>query len=288
VWRAWGRVRAGSDHCDAVGLPAGLLLGLASPAGRTRSARGAGPTERPPVLWDISRAALARHVKARIMAVSKGMASRSRCDPAPPVNLTVCAPPAHQSSRTLEPSMITSWRGQKSQASAFNAIRRTTPSRLATAATRAGSSAAGSRVRGHQAPFRTSLDANDVGNASRTLTGVDAAPGAGMPRLLSRTDMMSALLPPGPKGGPEPRCADDDVDMDADARNAFSGATLLLFDRTWCSLAGLGDPGSVFSSGRAVGLRRPCPSGRGRGDHQPCCSGSVLCRLGRRAHTLEL
>jgi hypothetical protein len=166
-------------------------------AGRTRCGRGGGPTETPPVLWDTSRVAPARHVKARIVAVSKGIASRSRCDPSSPVNLTVCAPPAHQFSRTLEPPMITSWRGQKSQASAFIAIRRTTPSRLATAAIRAGSSAAGSRVRGHQAPFRTSSDVNDAGNANRALTGVDAAPGDG---LLSRTDMISALLPSGPSG----------------------------------------------------------------------------------------
>jgi hypothetical protein len=274
VWRACGRVRAGSDHGRAVGLPAGLLLGLASPAGRTRSGRGGGPTERPPVLWDISRAALARHVKARTVAVSTGIASRSRCDPSLPVNLTVCAPPAHQSSRTLEPPMITSWRGQKFQASAFIAIRRTTPSRLATAAIRAGSSAAGSRVRGHQAPFRTSLDVNDAGNASRTLTGVDAVPGDGMPRLLSRTDMISALLPPGPQS-----------DRNRDALTTTQTWTLTLgmpsVGPPYSRLTARGDSlplGDSARLGTSCGVGAPVPVGQRTWRSSAPCSRPSLCR----------
>jgi hypothetical protein len=96
----------------------------------------------------MSRAAVARQARARIVGVSGGIASSTRCE-ALLVSLIVCASPVHQSSRTLGPPMITSWWGQEVQASAFNAIRRTTPSRSATAAARAGSSAAGSRVHGH-------------------------------------------------------------------------------------------------------------------------------------------
>ncbi len=32
---------------------------------------------------------------------------------------------------------------------------------------------------------------------------------------------------------PELLCADDDADMNADARNALSGITLVQFDQTW-------------------------------------------------------
>ena len=117
---------------------------------------------------DNSQAALDRQVRARIAGVSGGIARRSSCEASPPVSLIVCASPVHQSSRTRRPPMIRSWWGQEVQASAFNAIRRTTPSRSATAAARAGSSAAGSRVRGHHPPFTTSSAVDEGENANRT------------------------------------------------------------------------------------------------------------------------
>jgi hypothetical protein len=130
---------------------------------------------------DMSRAAVARQVRASNVGVSGGIASKSRCKASPPVSLTVCASPVHQSSRTLGPPMITSWWGQEVQASAFNAIRRTTPSRPATAVARAGSSVAGSRVRGHHPPFTTSSAVDEGESASRTPSCVAVTPGGGMP-----------------------------------------------------------------------------------------------------------
>ena len=129
-----------------------------------------------------SRAALARQVRARIAGVSGGIASRSRCEASPPVILTVSASPVHQSSRTLGSPMIRSSRGQEVQASAFNAIRRTMPSRSATAATRAGNSVAGSRVRGHHAPFTRPSAVDEGENASRRRGCSAAAPAREMPR----------------------------------------------------------------------------------------------------------
>jgi len=122
----------------------------------------------------VLRAALARQVRARIVGVSGGTASSSRCAPSRPVSLMMCASPVPQSSRTLGPPMITSRRGQEVHASAFNAIRRTTPSRSATAATRAGSSAAGSRVRGHHPPS-TNSSAVDEGEIVSRARGCSAA-----------------------------------------------------------------------------------------------------------------
>ncbi len=129
-----------------------------------------------------SRAALARQVRARIVGVSGGIASRSRWEASPPVMLTVSASPVHQSSRTIGPPLITMWSGQEVQAFAFSAIRRTTPSRSATAVASADSSAAGSRVRGHHAPFTTRSAVDEGENASRTRGCSAAAPAREMPR----------------------------------------------------------------------------------------------------------
>ena len=122
--------------------------------------------------------------------MSGGIASRSRCEASSLVNLIVCASPVHQSSRTFAPP-ITSWRGQEVQASVFNAIRRTTPSRSATAVARSGSSAAGSRVRGHHPPFMTSSVVDEGQNASRTGGCSAAASACELPCRGSRTKMMS-------------------------------------------------------------------------------------------------
>jgi hypothetical protein len=111
-----------------------------------------------------------------------GIANSTRCEASPPLSLIVCASPVHPFSRILGPPMITSWWGQEAHASAFNAIRRTTPSRSATAVARAGSSAAGSRVRGHHPPSTTSSAVDEGENASRTPEYVAATPGHGMPR----------------------------------------------------------------------------------------------------------
>ncbi|PZS22631.1 MAG: hypothetical protein DLM61_25655 [Pseudonocardiales bacterium] len=67
-----------------------------------------------------------------------------------------------------------------SQASAFSAIRATMPNRSVPAAIRAGSSAAGSRVRGHQLPSPTPWAVGDDGNASRESGFVVSAPVSGM------------------------------------------------------------------------------------------------------------
>lgn len=147
----------------------------------------------------ISRAALARQVRARIAGVSGGIASRSRCKASSPVSSIVCASPVHQSSRTVGPPTITSSWGQEVHASAFNAMRRTTPSRSATASTRAGNSVIGSRDRGHHPPSKTSSALDGGENASRTRGCAVAAPGHGTSRRRSRAKIMSALLPPGPQ-----------------------------------------------------------------------------------------
>ena len=111
-----------------------------------------------------------------------GIASSTRCEASPSVSLIVCASSVHQSSRTLGPPMITSWWGQEVHASAFNVIRRTTPSRSATAVARAGNSAVGSRVRGHHAPFTTPSAVEGGENASCTRGCSAAAPAREMPR----------------------------------------------------------------------------------------------------------
>jgi hypothetical protein len=157
-----------------------------------RSSDGCMPAGAPARSGGVSpRAALARQLRARIVGVPGGIASRSRCEASPPVSLIVCASPVHQSSRTPRAPMITSCWGQEVQASAFNAIRRTTPSRSATAAARAGSSAAGSRVRGHHPPSRTSSAVDEGENASRTRGCSAAVPACEMLRRRSRTEMMS-------------------------------------------------------------------------------------------------
>jgi hypothetical protein len=130
----------------------------------------------------MSPAALARQARARIVGVSGGIASSTRCEASPPVSLIVCASSVHQSSRTLGLPMITSWWGQEVHASAFNVLRRTTPGRSATAVTRAGNSAVGSRVRGHHAPFTTPSAVEGGENASCTRGCSAAAPAREMPR----------------------------------------------------------------------------------------------------------
>jgi hypothetical protein len=127
----------------------------------------------------MSPAALAR---ARIVGVSGGIASSTRCEASPSVSLIVCASSVHQSSRTLGPPMITSWWGQEIHASAFKVIRRTAPSRSATAVARAGNSAVGSRVRDHHAPF-TTLSAVEGARTPVAHGGCSAAaPAREMPR----------------------------------------------------------------------------------------------------------
>jgi len=129
-----------------------------------------------------SPAALARQARARIVGVSGGIASSTRCEALPPVSLIVCASPVHQSSRILGlPMMMSCW-GQDVHASAFKVIRRTTPSRSVTAVARAGSSAVGSRVRGHHAPFTSPSAVEEGENASCTRGCSAAASGYGMSR----------------------------------------------------------------------------------------------------------
>ena len=60
--------------------------------------------------------------------------------------------------------------------------------------------------------------------------------------------MMSALLPPGPRGRPELLCADDDAAMAADARNVLSQAALYSrFTARADSLASSVIPAGVFA-----------------------------------------
>ncbi len=115
------------------------------------------------VFW---AAVVVKQVRARVVAVSGGITSRSRWEESQPITLIVCARAPDQSSRTTcWPTVVIRW-GLVSRAFAFSAIRSTTPNRSVTAAIRAGNSAAGSRVRGHQLPSTTPRAVGDGGNTS--------------------------------------------------------------------------------------------------------------------------
>jgi hypothetical protein len=152
-------------------------------------------------------------------------------------------------------------RGLVSHASAFSMIRSTMPIRSVTAAIRAGSSVAGSRVRGHSCrpprPGQWLMAETPAANHT-----------AGTPRQYPKccadapgpTSCRRSCLRP-PKWRPKPSCADDGADVNADARNVLSSCTVLPF-----LLIGRSGSRWIFGwifSQPAVGCGpdRPCPCG---------------------------
>ncbi len=166
------------------------------------------------------------------MAVSEGIIIRSSRERREPIKLIVCASRSpNQSSRTSRPSMVMMTWGRPSHAAAFSVIRWTWPSRSVTAATSAGSSVAGSRLRGHQPPSSTPSAVDEHGNTSRRSCCADVTRRAALCGEFPRTDVMSVLPPPVPNPA---ACADDDSDVDVGARYAASHRTLLPSVRFKC------------------------------------------------------